>query len=773
MRFVLLAIWASAAFSEGLYRVDAFAGSNFAGDGGPAVEAPLVQPQGLAVDRDGSILVADPADHRVRRIRPNGLIDTVAGDGVPGLHGLQSPYGIAVGPNREVYIADLGNRRVQVVTLDGSIRTFAGGGEKDPGESPAPAVQVKLNQPRNVVVDINGVVYVSDFGARRIYRITRDGMLTALPDPGLNAPAGLAIDGQGVLYIADAGLHSVSRLSNGKLEALLSSFGTVTSIALDPAGFLYAAGGDRVAVISPTGEVSTIYTPADEVAIDSSGRILTVAFRQVRALFARTTTTILAGSAKGAFAGDGGPKEQARFHRPTGLIREEAGSVLVADSGNGRVRRISADGVVSTVAILGEPAYFVFDASSRLFVSDAKTGTVYATNSEGRLLPFSKGTGAKPFRSPSGLAFDARGDLYVADTGNGLIRKVTPDGFVTTVAGGGSSGADGFGLGLELKRPVGLAMASDGTLWFTETGKLRRLTREGRVSTVPELPLLDPRGLRIEPKSQAILVADAGLHQVLRVNPNGSWEAIAGTGQPGYSGDGGMARQAAWEGPSDVLLEADGSLLVTDTANSRVRRLTPAATAPQEIQVPKLQVLHAATDKLTPVAPGQTAVIVSESVLTAGQIKVLFGAASATILDSQANRITVVVPAATPIGTTEVILADANGPRGLASIEVVAQAPGLLRGIENEDRSQNSLDHPALRGSEATIRITGEGIGAEPWIQVAIGGMEAEVLSLERKPGHALVRLRIPSGYLPSGVLPLHLTVDSVAAAEEVTIVCR
>ena len=101
----------------------------------------------------------------------------------------------------------------------------------------------------------------------------------------------------------------------------------------------------------------------------------------------------------------------------------------------------------------GQPASFAFDAANLLYFSEAKSGTVYTIDRAGRLQVYSRGSGAKPFRSPSGIGFDFRGDLYVADTGNGLIRKVTPDGFVSTIAGGGSSDQDGFGLTLQLKSP--------------------------------------------------------------------------------------------------------------------------------------------------------------------------------------------------------------------------------------------------------------------------------------------------------------------------------
>ena len=141
MRFVVLVLCAWSACAQSGYRIETFAGTAYGGDGKLATLAPLLQPQGMAVDRDGSIVFADAADHRVRRITSGGIIQTIAGDGIPGFSGdglpgaaarLETPYGVAFGPNREIYIADLGNHRVRVVGIDGVIRTFAGGGESDP-----------------------------------------------------------------------------------------------------------------------------------------------------------------------------------------------------------------------------------------------------------------------------------------------------------------------------------------------------------------------------------------------------------------------------------------------------------------------------------------------------------------------------------------------------------------------------------------------------------------------------------------------------------------
>jgi uncharacterized protein (TIGR03437 family) len=608
------------------------------------------------------------------------------------------------------------------------------------------------------------LVYISDFGTGRVYRAGADGVLRLLAGAGeLKDPAGLAVDATGAVYIADSGNHRVVKWVNGQIKTVLEDFGMVTSIAVDRMGRMYAAGGDRIAVVSPTGELSFINLAADEVALDANGRILTVAYKQVRSTFAGVTT-ILAGSRQGIYAGDGGPPEEWRFHRPTGLARDEAGDLYIADSGNGRVRKISVDGQLSTMAVLGSPAYFAFDFNNVLYVSDSKSGEIYKADPLGKLQLFTKGSGAKPFRNPAGLGFDNRGDLFVADTGNGLIRKVTPDGIVSIVAGGGSSEDDGFGLGLALKSPVGIGVVPDGTVWFTETGRLRKLSREGRITTVLSSPLVDPRGLRIEPDG-SILVADAGTHRVLRIEPDGRWKVLAGGGEAGYT-------DRLLNGVTDILPERDGTFLVADSLNSRIRRLTPTTEA-APIGVAPLRILHAATGHADPIAPGQIAFVESDAPFPTGELRVLFGSLRADIISTESNRIKIIVPPSPSDTSTEIIIADTAGPWAVTELKLAAAAPAVIGAISNEDGAANSLEKPAARLSAVTIPLTGEGTAVAPNIVVTIGRVEAEVLATSRKFGQMSLIVRVPGGFLPSGVLPLDVRIDGVKLLQEKTIVCR
>jgi sugar lactone lactonase YvrE len=592
---ILIALAAAClVFGQTTYRIEVFAGTDFAGDGYPALAAPLLQPQGLAVDRDGTIIVSDAGDNRIRRFLPNGAMWTIAGDGAPRLN---SPYGIAIGPERQVYVADLRNGCVRRIDRSGVISTVVD--------------STKLQEPRNVAVDPSGILYISDFGANKVYRVEPGGSLTVVTSD-VRGPAGIAADGSGRVYIADSGNQRVISVSNGVMKTLLTNFGAPTSIALHQLGLLYVAGGDRVAVIDRRGEVSVIKTPADEVAADPSGALLTVTGRQVRS-YAGGRTTILAGNGAGAFAGDGAPADQWRFNGPMGLARDGAGNLFIADSGNGRIRRIDTDGRLSTVAAaLALPTYFGSDSSDRLYFSESKTGLIHRMERDGSARVFARG-----FVKPMGLTF-RDGWLYVADVEGGSVKKVAPDGFVWHHMDSG--------------RPAGLAFAPEGTLRVTDLG-----------------------GLRVDSDGRSV-IADTWAGRVIRVGLDGKVEVLAA----------GMSR------PADVWLENDGSILVSDVGANRIFRLVRDETA-QPVTGPPVRILHGGTGNAGPLAPGQVAILESDEPLPTGELRV--GDAAVQILANEPKRVRFVVPPALRPGQVELTFGSWRVPLEIVAATPVLLGP--------------------------------------------------------------------------------------------------
>ncbi len=251
------------------YVISTVAGSGWIGDGGPATQSILRQPGGVAADGNGNIYIAETSGHRVRKMDRSGAITTLAGTGVAGFSGdsgpaaqaqLASPYGVAADILGNIYIADLGNARVRRVGLDGTIATVAGGGTLDPGPANEgmPAVSMRLLTPRNLVADDQRNLYISDFAGHRVFQLSADGLFTTVAGTGapgylgdggpaaaaqLAFPAGLTMGFDGSLYIADSANHAVRRILNGVITTFASA-GTPVGLALDVLTTLYVADAE-------------------------------------------------------------------------------------------------------------------------------------------------------------------------------------------------------------------------------------------------------------------------------------------------------------------------------------------------------------------------------------------------------------------------------------------------------------------------------------------------------------------------------------------------
>lgn len=183
------------------YVIQTFAGNALIGDGGSATSALLNQPEGVAVDMAGNVYVSDAADSRVRKISPTGLIQTVAGNGNAGFGGdggpgasaqLNHPYGLGFDKLGNLFIADLGNGRVRKLDTQGLITTVAGGGSNIPSTlvDTGFATDAKLAAPRNVTIDLNGTLYISDFSAQQVLRVSAQGTLSTVSGTGKPGASG-------------------------------------------------------------------------------------------------------------------------------------------------------------------------------------------------------------------------------------------------------------------------------------------------------------------------------------------------------------------------------------------------------------------------------------------------------------------------------------------------------------------------------------------------------------------------------------------------------
>lgn len=492
----------------------------FSGDGGPATQASLLWPNGVAFDATGNLYFCDPGNDRIRRVDKNGIITTVAGggsslgDGGPatGAH-LAFPRGIAFDSGGNFYIADSFNDRVRKVTPAGVITTIAGNGIRSYSGDGGPATRASLNLPHAVTADRAGNLYIGDEGNQRIRVVSPSGTIRTF---------------------AGNGVYQGATTGDGG-PATLASFSPPVGLAFDVAGNLYFT--DWQALVRK---------------VDTNGIIWTVAGTPD----------------KPGFAGDGGPATRARLNMPEAIAVDRSGNVYVGDQLNFRIRKISADGTISTFAGTG----------SVKFGGDGQLATDAFLN------------------SPDALALDSRGNVYIADTRNNRIRKVSADGTITTIAGNGVwaySADNSDATSMSLMSVHGVAVDPSGNVVFTEHHTtVRQLSSSGVVSTIAGQPELWDFNGDGGPATSAALGGVAAVasdragniyvaseqHRVRKITTGGKITTIAGNGIQGFSGDGGPATAASLNTPIAVAVDASGNVFVSDSGNVRIRKIAPDGT---------------------------------------------------------------------------------------------------------------------------------------------------------------------------------------------------
>ncbi len=492
------------------FTIDTYAGSDPLRNGGPATDGLLWNPTGVAVDGNGNLYIVDQSDNLVRRVAANGVISTFAGTGRTGIgqngipateSDIYKPEGVAVDAAGNVYFTN-GRNRVRKVTLDGTVSTYAGSGSYGYTGDGGPAVDASFRAPKGLAVDSNGNVYVADYSNHCIRRIGVDGTVTTVAGTGeqgfsgdgdqataaqLKYPEDVAVDGAGNVYIADTSNSRIRKIAPdgvittvaGNGSSGIPTAGTATDTSL---GFPYsvAAMADGTLYVGGSAYV---------VRIDTNGML----------------TPVVLGS---GFVGDGGPASDAGVDIIYGIAVAADGTVYLADSGHNRVRAISPGGTIDTVAgtshlignsgpadqaVLFAPAGADIDAAGNLYVAESENRVVRKIDANGIVSTFA-GTGvdsntgdgalatAASFRSPSDVAVGPQGDIFVADAGAYRVRKISSDGMISAYAGSGAMATPAT-MVRRLRRSCATSLASPWTR--TATSISRTPIRTSSAASIP------------------------------------------------------------------------------------------------------------------------------------------------------------------------------------------------------------------------------------------------------------------------------------------------
>ncbi len=427
------------AAADGIATVAGTGVAGFGGDGGPATAAQLSSPSDVAAQADGGYLVADTANHRIRRVSPAGVITTVAGAGLaPGFSGdalaaasadvrLNAPRGVAVQADGGFLVADTGNNRIRRVSPAGIITTVAGTGAAGLGGDGGPATSATLNAPGSVSALPNGAFLIADTGNHRIRRVDANGTIATVAGSGEVAGFG-----------GDGGPATAARLNAPQRV-----------VALAGGGFLIAdTANNRIRRVDTAGTITTI-----------------------------------AGAGTAGFAGDGGAATVALLNRPEGIAVRPDGSIAIADTGNQRVRAIGADGLIQTIAGTGAagfggdggPATAAQLATARAVAESVGGRLLVADTANQRLRALTPAPAPPPpdpqaalpqppAQAPPGVAPPRIGRSAVVAPVSGAVRVRLPGrrGFVPLTS------AANIGLGAELDTTRGAV-----ALFFTTTARGR------------------------------------------------------------------------------------------------------------------------------------------------------------------------------------------------------------------------------------------------------------------------------------------------------------
>jgi uncharacterized protein (TIGR03437 family) len=770
----------------------------------------------------------------IRRVAPDGTIATVAGngnypfngEGVPALSAGMVPSALAVDAAGQLYFTDFSNARVRVIRADGNVYTVAGTGIAGYAGEGNPALQAQLDQPLSLAFDPAGNLYVADY--LRVVKIDTRGILTRIAgDPAIAITSAIqnevpavhtlvtggqvAADGAGNVYIASPNVRKITpdgiihqyagaeipipeTSACGKaLNAVLN----VRAIVSDPAGTVYVLND-----LNPA--VSLLQQ------ITSDGKIVTIG-----------------GDGPNRFSGDGGSASLATFAAPSALALDKTGRLYIADTGNNRIRAIDPNGTVRTIAGDGGPTYdqdpacmadsdnylrapraMWLDAGGNLFIADTGKNRIRKLTPDGVAA-----TVVDALDPPVAVAADAAGNLWIGDL-SGRLLKLDTKGTLTPVANISVSGSLSFDKAGDLLIPTGPEVDR-----LTPAGALLPAagTAEDDYPNNLSIQVLDAASAAVTDAAGSLYVADSAKGMIQRTSANC---AITADGQ------------GQLHAPKGLAMNAAGTLYIADSATGVIWMAPPTAAPATEAPTPFLALkrpVQSAAPSLVPVASpfpnpfGQNGPLPPEGLApgelvrfngacigppdtvvaafdasgklptTLGGVSLLIGGSPVPLISVQAGSIVGVVPVEVPTsGTMQLVQLGWRGqgvsrftalqPANPALFTANLQTSGAALAV-NQDGTVNSAANPAPKGSTIALYGTGTGLtnpvlpdgAAAPVSPLAmtalpvtatITGVAAQVIWAGAAPGFAglsQINVQIPSDLSLQGAVLINLKVGGTA----------
>jgi sugar lactone lactonase YvrE len=520
------------------------------GDYGPATNAILYIPMGLAADNAGNLFVADYENDRVRKLSTNGLITTVVGTGwwsiaSPGDidYEYHHPQDVAVDTSGNTFVAFTEGRMVIKVATNGAVTTIVDG-YSPTGSSigdGGPAALAYLKAPTGVAVDSTGNLYIADSGSEqeRIRKVDTNGIITTVAGGGTNGSIIITVIG-----IGPGGFLTSTNLLNGVGDGGMATNANISvgSVALDAAGNLIFPDYEHNSIrkVDTNGIITTIAGGgtnevvdgglttnaalfADNVALDAAGNIfISLNDFTIRKIDTNGVITTVAGNGTSGYSGDGGAATNANLPAGGGLAVDNVGNLFISDPVNYRIRKVAPNGIINTIAGITPLATY---APSYGYDPGPLINAYYG---DGGL------AASALLNNPTDVALDRFGNLYIADTGNYRVRKVDTNGLITTFAGNGTNVfyADGLPATTVGVTPVGLGVDLAGD----------------------------------------VLIVDSHLDRILKVDASGAVTTLAGNGSPASSGDGGPAPNAGMS-PAGLAVDPAGNVFIADNSGPTIREI--------------------------------------------------------------------------------------------------------------------------------------------------------------------------------------------------------